>query len=373
MMTFLSSSVYLFFPFLQAERWHFCQPVLFDLDFAEIFGSHYVIPFQRFSNSLLAKLFVFFFALFSLLLSVVSLFLLFVFCFTSLLGVPPFVLPLPMWCLFPFWCSCVRHFHLESGTTCCFSVGVERVFVFFLLSVVLCFARLFLLVGVVVVVFGWVCVGCWLFRAVCGWCVVFFLCWCIWCCGLSEVLLVVRGWLLLVVSCGSCCFSFVGCFWVGVALSVVLLLVWVFLLFWCWSWFLLFRKKPPCGGVWCVVFPIVVRFGVGMPSVLRLLLGSASCRPWLSLLWFMFVRVLLRLSSLFLPFVLFLALSLLGWVFFRRSLLSVCVRFLSIVFLLGGVFRLPCFCRSLSLWFCLSLFFVVMGSMLRGVVPPCLV
>ena len=233
------------------------------------------------------------------------------------------------------------------GLVCCGGC-VGRVVLSFVVGRCWCCVLLLMCVGVF---FFWLCWLCcsvrgfaraWLVARAC--CFVCGCCWCVFlfggvlcCVGSSEFLC----WCVAGLALGRC--------WsVGVFVAVLFMVRDD-------PRFLLFRKKPPVGG-WCVVLSpfIVVRFGVGMPSVLRLWLGSASCRLWLSLLWFMFVYTLLRLSSLFLLFVLFLVLSLLGWVFFRRSPLSVCVRFLSTVFLLGGVFRLPCFCRLLSLLLCLS-------------------
>ena len=119
------------------------------------------------------------------------------FCFYFVVGVSPVVLPLPVWCLVPFWCSCVRHFHLCCGETCCFSLVVFDFIVLFSSLGVECWC--------VSPVFGLLWVGvlwwvCWALLV----CVVGVLCWCsslvVWlCCS-------VRGF------ARACCFV-CGCCW----------------------------------------------------------------------------------------------------------------------------------------------------------------
>ena len=141
-----------------------------------------------------------------------------------MVGVSPVVLPLPVWCLVPFWCSCVRHFHLCCGETWCFSLIVFDFMVLFSSLGVECWcvSPVFgLLWGwcVVVGVLGVWCCRLWLgvvgVVCCCSCVLVCFSFGCVGCVALSEVLLV-RGWLLVrVVSCvvvvGVCFFLVVFC------------------------------------------------------------------------------------------------------------------------------------------------------------------
>lgn len=153
------------------------------------------------------------------------------FCFCFVVGVSPVVLPVPVWCLVPFWCSCVRHFHLWCGETCCFSCAVFDFMVLFSSLGVECWCVSPVFGLGVVVVLWWVC---WALLVCCYWCVVLVVCWCsFWlswlCCSVRDF--VGGSCVVSSVLCVSCfCVVLVFCWCVGLfGFFVVALLVFLFL------------------------------------------------------------------------------------------------------------------------------------------------
>lgn len=221
MMTFLSTLVYLFFTFLQAVRWHFCQPDLLGFIFAEIFSSHYGIPFLPFLFSLLAKIsvqkvcFSFVFSVF--LLCVLQ----FVCCCLCCLYSPPrFWSCVPLCCATPAvvcvtFAPSVRLYLVFLCASWCFFEVVLLIFLYFSPLLPLWCRVSWLLLCCVAVVLVSLCVGCCVLLV----CIVF-VGWLFGCVAVSEILWCVAscvvGWCVSRVCSVSCCCSSVDSvlFWV---------------------------------------------------------------------------------------------------------------------------------------------------------------